>query len=145
MFNNILIVCIGNICRSPTAEYLLRAKLNNEKVVVHSAGLGALVDKGIEATAAEILNRHSVDGSLHKARQLDAKLIAEADLVLTMEESHIRGIPSIAPEARGKTFLLGKWQNDLEVPDPYRKSSEMFEQVFKLIDEACASWVKMIR
>jgi protein-tyrosine phosphatase len=62
-----------------------------------------------------------------------------------MEASHIRGILAMAPEARGKTFLLGKWQDDTEIPDPYRKSEEMFKQIYKLIDEATASWVKMIQ
>lgn len=145
MFNNILIVCIGNICRSPTAEYLLKEKLGDSGKTIHSAGLGALVGKGIEPTAAALLVSHKIDGSAHKARQLEPKLIAEADLVLTMETGHIKGILAMAPEARGKTFLLGKWQGDKEIPDPYRKSEEMFKQIYKLIDEATASWVKMIQ
>ena len=145
MFNNILVVCIGNICRSPTAEFLLREKLDDESKTVHSAGLGALVGKGIETTAAALLENHGVSSGGHSARQLDAALIAQADIVLVMESNHLKGVLSIAPEARGKTFLLGKWLDNREVPDPYRKSEEMFQQVYGLIDEACDSWIKMLR
>jgi len=48
------------------------------------------------------------------------------------------------PQARGKTFLLGKWLGDKEVPDPYRQSREAFEHVYELIDSACSAWQKYL-
>ena len=146
MFNNILVICIGNICRSPSAEYMLRKKLASIKpnIKIHSAGLGALVDKEIDNTAAALLSEHGIDPSGHSARQVDRDMLTQADLILTMESRHIRGINKIAPQVGGKTFLLGKWSENQEVPDPYRKSRESFEHVYKLLDQFTDDWLKYL-
>ncbi len=146
MFNNILIVCIGNICRSPSAEYLLRHKLavKNPGINIHSAGLGALVDKPIDDSASALLREHGIDPSGHSARQLNQAMLTEADLILTMESQHIRGISKIAPQVGGKTFLLGKWSDNQPVPDPYRKSRESFEHVYTLLDQFTDDWLKYL-
>jgi protein-tyrosine phosphatase len=143
MFTNILVVCAGNICRSPTGEYLLKDKLNSN-IKVSSAGLTALVDKGAEATATSIALTQHIDMSGHKARQLDSNLIANNDLILVMEQRHLSDLLSQYPQARGKTFLLGKWIEETEIPDPYRQSQEAFEHVYQLIDKACSAWAKYI-
>ncbi|MDP2562100.1 low molecular weight protein-tyrosine-phosphatase [Psychrobium sp. 1_MG-2023] len=144
MFNSILVVCAGNICRSPTAEYLLKDKLTDSHINVSSAGLTALVDKGAEPTASSIAQSNNIDMSPHKGRQLNSALIAENDLILVMEERHLTDLLGQYPQARGKTFLLGKWVNDTEIPDPYRQSHEQFEYVYKLIDQACSAWTKYL-
>jgi protein-tyrosine phosphatase len=144
MFNSILVVCAGNICRSPTGEYLLKDKLADGDITVSSAGLTALVGKGAEVTASSIALTNNIDMSEHKGRQLSTSLIAENDLILVMEEHHLSDLLSQYPQARGKTFLLGKWIDDKEVPDPYRKSQEAFEHVYQLIDQACSAWVKYL-
>jgi protein-tyrosine phosphatase len=148
MFNSILVVCAGNICRSPTGEYLLKDKLSvnpqNKKVKVSSAGLTALVGKGAEATATDIALTNNIDMSAHKGRQLSSALIAENDLILVMEERHLSDLLGQYPQARGKTFLLGKWIDDTEIPDPYRQSHEAFEHVYNLIDKACSAWTKYL-
>jgi len=141
MFNNVLVVCAGNICRSPTGEYLFKDKLNNN-INVSSAGLTALVDKGAEATATGIALSHNIDMNSHKARQLDSSLIANNDLILVMEQRHLSDLLGQYPQARGKTFLLGKWIENTEIPDPYKQSQEAFEHVYKLIDKACIAWAK---
>ena len=146
MFNKILIVCVGNICRSPTAELMLQQLLPNK--TVHSAGVGALVGKGMDATAAKLVEQggeSGIEASTHVAQQLTSELAAEYDLILTMEQKHLKAIYSIAPHARGKTFLLGKWQQDLEIPDPYRQSEEAFVHVYKLLELACANWAKRLK
>jgi protein-tyrosine phosphatase len=61
-----------------------------------------------------------------------------------MEEQHLNDLHSQYPEARGKTFLLGKWIGDKEIPDPYRKSQEAFEHVYQLIEQACVAWTKYL-
>lgn len=142
MFNKILIVCIGNICRSPTAEYLLRERLRASKTVVESAGLAALVDCPIEATAGELLLARGIDASAHRARQLDAAAIANADLILVMERSHLVALSKRSPQAVGRTFLLGKWHGDREVPDPYRQGRPAFEHAYRLIEEGVDSWLR---
>jgi protein-tyrosine phosphatase len=148
MFNSILVVCAGNICRSPTAEYLFKDKLKdnlaNSPVNISSAGLTALVGKGAEATATSIASTKNIDMSAHKGRQLSSALIAENDLILVMEQRHLSDLLGQYPQARGKTFLLGKWIDDTEIPDPYRQSHEAFDHVYQLIDRACSAWTKYL-
>lgn len=143
MFNSILVVCAGNICRSPTAEYLLKNKLASN-ITISSAGLTALVGKSAEKTATSIALANNIDMSAHQGRQVNAALIAENDVILVMEERHLTDLLSQYPQARGKTFLLGKWINDTEIPDPYRQSQEAFEHVYQLINKACDAWVKYL-
>jgi protein-tyrosine phosphatase len=144
MFNSILVVCAGNICRSPTGEYLLKDKLKDRKINVSSAGLTALVGKGAEATATSIALTKNIDMSEHKGRQLSSALIVENDLILVMEERHLSDLLGQYPQARGKTFLLGKWIENTEIPDPYRQSHEAFDHVYQLIDRACNAWTKYL-
>lgn len=144
-FKRVLVVCVGNICRSPTAEHLLREALGDCGCTVSSAGLGALVGKPIEPTALAVLQRHGHTPAPHDACQLDDALLAEADLVLVMEKGHLQEIGRRAPQARGKTFLLGKWRGDAEIPDPYRKDEAAFERAFELIDDCVATWIPRIR
>ena len=144
MFNSILVVCAGNICRSPTGEYLLKHKLADSKITVSSAGLTALVGKGADGTASSIALTNSIDMSGHQGRQLSSTLIAENDLILVMEERHLSDLLGQYPQARGKTFLLGKWINNTEIPDPYRQSQEAFEHVYNLVDKACNAWTKYL-
>lgn len=143
MFNKILIVCVGNICRSPSAQLMLQKQLPNK--IVHSAGVGALVGKGIDKTAAKFVEQAGIDSSGHKAQQFTRELAAEYDLLLTMEEGHLKAMYSVAPETRGKSFLLGKWQQDLEIPDPYRQSEEAFAHVYQLLESTCADWAKRLK
>lgn len=142
MFKNILFVCVGNICRSPTAEYMLRALVAGRGIEVSSAGLGALVDHAVDATAQQLLLEHGLDGTGHRARQISRSILSQADLVLTMERKHVRRITEIAPEASGKTFLLGKWQQDREIADPYRQHRAAFEHVYVQMAEGVNSWAR---
>lgn len=143
-FKRILVVCVGNICRSPTAEHLLREKLAGSDCTVSSAGLGALVGKPIEPTARTMLERYGYTPQPHTARQLDDALLASADLVLVMEKGHLQEITRRFPQAHGKTFLLGKWHDDTEIPDPYRNGEAAFERAYVLIDDCVATWVSRI-
>lgn len=141
MIKSILVVCVGNICRSPTAEALLKAKLAEKGIIVSSAGLGALVDKPVDATATEVMAAAGYDLSEHKARQLTPSMLREADLILAMEARHIQSIHAMAPESRGKTLLIGKWLESCEVPDPYRQQLPAFEHVFRILDKATSAWL----
>ncbi|NQY63794.1 MAG: low molecular weight phosphotyrosine protein phosphatase [Alteromonadaceae bacterium] len=144
MFNSVLMVCAGNICRSPTAEYLLKSIVKNDAVMVSSAGLAALVGKSADSTAKSIASSFDIDMSEHKGRQLSSQLIAETDLILVMEQRHLTDLHGRYPQARGKTFLLGKWIDNKEIPDPYRQSHEAFEHVYQLINQACNAWQKYL-
>lgn len=144
MFDSILMVCAGNICRSPTAEYVLKHKTIGSKITVSSAGLTALENKPADSYAQDLAIQNGIDMSAHKGRQLTSSLIAHNSLILVMENRHLDDLCSRFPEARGKTFLLGKWIGDREIPDPYRQSKEAFEHVFNLIHSACDAWQKYL-
>lgn len=145
MFNNILVVCVGNICRSPMAEYLLRHKLAHKPgVVIASAGIGALVGRPADPIAVELLAEQGIDASTHRARQVTAGMLARADLILTMESKHLKHLYELAPQIRGRAFLMGKWQGDRPVPDPFRQQRPAFEHAFKLIGQATDSWLKYV-
>lgn len=144
MFNNILIVCVGNICRSPTAECLFKKHLAGQGYNIQSAGLKALEGKNIDPMAQRILAENSVNCDHHSARQLTTEYLHNADIVLVMEKAHIEPVLALVPEARGKVFLLGKWQHDREIPDPHKQSQAMFEHTYTLIDEAVNAWIKRL-
>ncbi|WP_027858093.1 low molecular weight protein-tyrosine-phosphatase [Marinobacterium jannaschii] len=143
MFNKILVVCVGNICRSPVGEYLLQDKLPSS-FEVRSAGLGALVDKPMDPTSLELLNELGIDGSAHRAQQIDGTLIAWADLILVMEKGHLEALAVKAPQARGKIHLLMKWEDDKDIPDPYKQSREAFQHAITLIELGSSSWLKKL-
>ncbi|KAA3667422.1 MULTISPECIES: protein tyrosine phosphatase [Pectobacterium] len=139
MFDSILIVCVGNICRSPTGERLLKQALPTKKI--SSAGLGALVGKPADATASDVANQHNLSLDGHEAQQLTSALCRQYDLILVMEKGHIDGVCRIAPEVRGKTMLFGRWLNQQEIADPYRKSREAFEFVYLQLEQSAQKWV----
>ena len=138
MFNSILVVCTGNICRSPIGERMLRRALPGKKI--DSAGVGALVDHAADASAIAVAENHNLSLEGHKGRQFTGTLGRQYDLILVMEKHHIEQVTKIAPEARGKTLLIGHWLGNKEIPDPYRQSMEAFEFVYQLLDQACNSW-----
>lgn len=141
MIQRILIVCVGNICRSPMAEALLRAHLRGRNVTIESAGLAALVGKPIDADAAAVLAGHGLAAEAHVARKLTPELLSAADLVLVMDQRQLSAVRAIAPQATGKTFLLGRWIDDADIPDPYGQARHVFEQTFALIRRAVDAWI----
>ena len=141
MIERLLIVCEGNICRSPTAEFLLRNRLHGNATVVESAGLAAVKGGPIDPVAESLLIEHGLTGASHVARQITAAMISAADIVLAMERRHISALQAMAPPARGKTFLLGRWQGDAEIADPYGQQRPAFEQAYRQIDAAMESWL----
>lgn len=142
MFDSILVVCTGNICRSPIGERFLRQALPDKRI--DSAGTGALVDSSADESAVKIAEKHGISLVGHKGRQFTSALGRQYDLILAMEKTHIEQIGRIAPEARGKTMLFGQWLNQKEIPDPYRKSDEAFASVYQLIEQAGLRWVEKL-
>lgn len=145
MFKRILIVCIGNICRSPTAEFLFREKLMHRDIHVSSAGLSAMVGRPMDAHAMQILKeRRGIDAAHHRARQIEPEMMREADLILAMERTHLSVASRLAPEASGKMFLLDKWHDASDVPDPYRQPRRVFEQVHAMIERGVEGWLRYL-
>ena len=145
MFEKILILCTGNICRSPLAEELIRqrALAAGKQVLVRSAGIGALAVHGADKITQQVANRHQVDLSAHRAQQLNLELTRWSDLILGMEKHHLDYANDLDPTTRGKTFLLGHWTKT-EVPDPYRKPEDAHQLAYDIISEAVNDWVGKI-
>ena len=142
MFNKILVICTGNICRSPIAERIFRKEMPGK--VIDSAGTGALVNHPADDAAIRIAQANDISLAGHSGQQFTPSMARKYDLLLVMEKSHIEAVTRIAPEARGKTLLLGQWLGGKEIPDPYRKSDEAFFSVYKLINLACHQWVEKL-
>ncbi|WP_238485045.1 protein tyrosine phosphatase [Rahnella rivi] len=142
MFDAILIVCTGNICRSPIAERLLRQMLPDKKI--DSAGTVAMVDKPADPYAVKVAQKYQLQLDGHHATQFTSALGRQYDLILVMEKSHQEQISRVAPEARGKIMLLGHWNGRREISDPYRKSQEAFESVYRIIEQSCQAWLQKL-
>jgi protein-tyrosine phosphatase len=149
----ILFVCLGNICRSPTAEGVMRglvadAGLDGE-IEVESAGTGswhlgdppdpravaAAAERGVELTGA--------------ARQVDESDFARFDLLIAMDRSNRDGLLRMAPdeEARGRVRLLREFGDgeEADVPDPYYGGHEGFQEVLEIVERSSAALLEEIR
>lgn len=137
---HVLMVCAGNICRSPMAEIVLRHRLHGTAITVGSAGMLAMDGSPIDPLAAAVLSAHGLSGRLHVARQINPAIIDAADLVLAMEKRHLAALHALSPSMRDKSFLLGKWQGDAEIPDPHGRRRPAFERAYESIETALMRW-----
>ena len=145
MIRHILVICVGNICRSPMAEALLRRELRGQDgFTVESAGLGALVGHAASEHSVALMDELGLDITGHRARQLHPDMVRDADLVLVMEARHKRSIDDADATARGKVYRLGEWQ-DTDIDDPYRQDRNAYEDALRDIQAGVASWVGRIK
>ena len=139
---NILVLCIGNICRSPIAEALLRQQFPDK--TISSAGLGALVGYPADPLSIEVSAEQGVDLSAHRARQLSSWMCQAADLILVMEQRHKVEVEQLHPLVRGKVFRLGEL-GKFDIEDPHRKPREAFDTAYAHIARGVADWLPRIR
>lgn len=126
------------------AEYMLRHRLADPTIAVESAGIAAVTGARMDPRALAVLDRHGIDADAHIARQLDRRMLENADLVLAMERAQLDYIRAFSPASTGKTFLLGRWQGGFEIPDPYGRPRETFEHVYRLVDLAVHRWLAVL-
>lgn len=119
----ILVVCTANICRSPVATGLLKDRLERRGLddwTVSSAGTWAMVPRGASRHSVEIMQRNGFDISDHRARMIDAAMVADADLVLCMEIGHAEALRAEFPEEAHKVYLLSEMvDQQYNIADPY--------------------------
>lgn len=150
MVFHVCLVCMGNICRSPMAEVVLRAKLAehglDDRVTVDSAGTGGWhVGEPMDRRAAATLAAHGYDGSRHRARQFDPAWFEHCDLVLAMDRDNLRQLRRIAPPGADVRLFRSfdpAAPPDAEVPDPYYGAEQGFVEVLRLIEAAADGLVK---
>lgn len=140
-FNNILVVCVGNICRSPMAEALLKQRYPDKNI--DSAGVGALVGHPADPAALEIMAGQEIDITNHVAKQIDENLAKKADLIFTMSDGQTKWIEERWPFCRGKTFKLGHWSNK-DIADPYKLEMSAFETAYQDIVNSLEQWADKI-
>jgi protein-tyrosine phosphatase len=144
----ICLVCLGNICRSPMAEVVLRAELEQAglagKAEVESAGTGNWhVGEPMDERAQAELARHGYDGTGHRARQVEQAWLGDYDLIVAMDRRNLLNLRRMAadpPVAADRIVLFRSFdpaaEGDAEVPDPYGGDGKDFAEVFDLIQAA---------
>ena len=136
-------VCLGNICRSPLAEGILKSKVDPEKVEIDSAGTGHWhVGSAPDPRSIEIANKYNIDITEQRGRQFQLSDFDEYDLIYVMDNSNRNDVLEMAKtkEQRNKVKMIldeifpGE---NVDVPDPYYGGTTGFESVYRMLDDAC--------
>jgi protein-tyrosine phosphatase len=132
----VLVLCHGNICRSPFAAALLAKRVPG--LEVRSGGLHAGTGNSADPTAVGCAERLGVSLAAHRAQRVDAELLAWADLILVMEGSHAAAISRGWPQFASRVRLLGDYLPDPPhlLPDPWGRPEPVFDRVFARIGSA---------
>ena len=149
----ILFVCLGNICRSPTAECVFRQRVQDaglaDRIVIDSAGTGDYhLGSPPDERASEAAARRGYDLSALRARQVNRRDFAEFDYVLAMDEENVRMLKRLAPaEHAHKVKLVTEFSSrpTRAVPDPYAGGPEGFELVLDLVEDAAQGLLREVR
>lgn len=142
----VLFVCMGNICRSPMAEGILRRKLQEHglegQFEVDSCGTGGWHQgEPADPRTKQILAKYGA-GFTHTARQIRAEDLNHFDHVFVMDKDNLWALERMFPQHRDKARLLLHLNGGGEVPDPYYGNLEHFEAVYKMLDEALEVFLK---
>jgi len=136
-------VCLGNICRSPLAEGILKSKIFSFKAFVDSAGTGAYhVGEKPDIRSIAIANKNGIDISNQRARKFTVEDFDMFDIIYVMDNSNYKNVISLArneqDSAKVKLILNEVFPNeDLDVPDPYYGGEFGFKNVYDMLNEAC--------
>ncbi|MFE0178145.1 low molecular weight protein-tyrosine-phosphatase [Streptomyces sp. NPDC059002] len=151
---SVCFVCTGNICRSPMAESVFRARVDEaglgDRVQVDSAGTdGWHEGDGADPRTVSVL-RAAGYGSNHLARRFQADWFAKRDLVIALDSGHLRALRRLAPAPADadKVRLLRSYDpaaTDLDVPDPYYGEFEGFEECLSMVEAASEGLLDVVR
>ena len=155
----ILMVCLGNICRSPLAKGILQSKLNSNIAIIDSAGTAAYHTGNLpDIRSIKVASKNLIDISNQRARKFIIKDFDNFDVIFVMDEENYINIRSLSRNQSDLSkvkMILNEINPNLNesVPDPYYGGDQGFENVFKILDEACTiialatifCWLKMFR
>jgi len=136
-------VCLGNICRSPLAEGILKSKVNADEVFVDSAGTAAYhIGKGPDHRSIKVGEEHRIDISMQKARQFNVTDFRVFDYIYVMDQANFDNVVSLATtekERKKVKLILNEISPEMnsEVPDPYYGGEDGFKNVYDMLDLAC--------
>ena len=141
-------VCLGNICRSPLAEGILRNKIKQAGLdwEIDSAGIGGWHAGDLpDRRSIAVANKYNIDLTNQRARKINAADLDEFDWLLAMDEDNYRDILNYATneKQRSKVAMImnfAKPETNQNVPDPYYDGR--FELVYQMLDEACEAFMK---
>jgi len=139
----ILMVCLGNICRSPLAEGILASKLPKEKFIVDSAGTGDYhIGKQPDVRSIAVAKKNGIDITKQKARQFSEKDFEDFDYIFAMDNSNQTDILELAKTTEEKAkvnLILNELfpAENVDVPDPYFGVENGFANVYELLNEVC--------
>ncbi|MDT9695600.1 low molecular weight protein-tyrosine-phosphatase [Streptomyces sp. P17] len=155
MTYRVCFVCTGNICRSPMAEFVFRARVAEAGldglVEVDSAGTGGWHEGDpADPRTVSVLAEHGYDSG-HTARQFEASWFARLDLVVALDEGHLKALRRLAPTEQdaAKVRLLRSYDptagDDLDVPDPYYGGMEGFEECLAMVEASSTGLLDAVR
>ena len=150
MKTKVLMVCLGNICRSPLAEGLLKSKVDPSEVFVDSAGTSDYhVDQSPDERSVNIGKENNLDISEQRGRQFKVSDFDEFDYIYVMDMSNYKDLEKLARnnEDMSKVNLILNEvfpAENVEVPDPYYGGGDGFKNVYEMLDEACDIIAKKI-
>jgi protein-tyrosine phosphatase len=143
-------VCLGNICRSPLAEGILKSKLPDNHFQIDSAGTAIYqIGKPPDYRSVAIAAKYGIDITAQKARQFKASDFNTFDYIYAMDHQNFKNILKLARNTEDitKVKLILNALGDLsevDVPDPYYGGDQGFENVFQMLDKACVNIAKML-
>lgn len=146
----VLVLCKGNICRSPFADRWLHGKLSelNIPIEISSAGLDTTTGKEAYPLAMVVSRDFGIDLRRHRTTMVSKELVMKADVILVMEVAHIHQLLEKFPNVGGKTFLLGHFSEDkpiTDIRDPYGCASEEFVQCYRCLVAACQGFIVQLQ
>jgi len=136
-------VCLGNICRSPLAEGILRTKVDISQVVVESAGTGGWhVGEKPDPRSIAVAHKNGLDITYQRGRQFTKEDFYDYDHIFVMDNSNRDDVIRLAPSdqhSRKVQLIMEELfpGENMDVPDPYYGGDHGFDQVFQMLDEAC--------